>query len=320
MRSSLRRPALLSVVALSFALVACGAGGTATATATMTATLKATATVAPSPTATPKPSARVVQVSKTQHFADSKSGGTSAPCANGEPLIAGNCGVTVTATCANVDVVVAGGFAVDDSLAHVTASYPSSTTAWTVTAHDEGRDGGSHPVTVTAYAECLHANFRAGVAPISSKLSIPLDGVGHEMHLPCAAGTVLTGGGFRGSSSQEMIPIANGWNVTFGVTPDSSATPQIVVVCAAKHLAAAEWVKGVMEFQVGSVANVGFGCADGALLTAGGVDTVPYGNITTFKANNSVTQWTGTVSPVGAVGGSPGTHGVSFTSICVTVH
>src|SRR5262249_59440179 len=111
-----RHPSLVLVLApLALALAACSPG---VATAVATPTLTATQT--PSPT--PAPHATVVRVSKVQHFPDSKSGGTSSPCANGDPLINGDCGVTVTATCPRGKPVVSGGCNPDDLVAFVTSS------------------------------------------------------------------------------------------------------------------------------------------------------------------------------------------------------
>src|SRR5215469_8770547 len=168
--SSLPRPCLVLIVApLVLALAACGAGTgqhglmpTATPTGTPTGTPTATL----SPTATPVAHGPVVEVATTQHFADSKSGGTAEPCANGDPLISGDCGVTVTATCPQGAPVLSGGYTLDGGF--VSSSSPSASDAWTITAHAEGQDGGSHPVTVTAYAECLHATSTASTQDVSS--------------------------------------------------------------------------------------------------------------------------------------------------------
>jgi hypothetical protein len=305
--------ALLSLIPLVMALVACGAttsivGSTATATKV-------------APTATPPPpSASMLQVVAAQHFADSKSGGTTAPCANGDPLINGDCGQTVTATCASGDVVLGGGFQVDDPLAFVTSSFPSGATAWTVTAHDEGQDGGSHPVTITAYAECLHANFTAVVSIASSTPNIPNDSNFHEVSVNCPAGSVVTGGGFRGTNStQEIIPAANGWTVGLGIQQGASTKPSLYALCAGKHLVAASMPMTTANPNLGTGTSLTVSCPAASLLTSGGVHTVSYGNLTNLAANGALTQWLATISALGVVGGPPSTYAVAEYAVCVTV-
>jgi hypothetical protein len=303
----------VAVIVVTLALLACGFGSTSIVATTPTAT------AVPTATATPAPSASVIRVVKSQFFADSKSGGTSAPCANGEPLINGDCGVTVTAACAGGDVIISGGFAFDDFLAFVTSSYPSSPTAWTVTAHDEGQDGGSHPVTVTVYADCLHANFDAGVSAVSSSPSIPADSTPHEVSLACPSGTVVTGGGFRSSPTIETIPAANGWTANFFVQTGSSAKPALVALCASKHLAAGSQPNTITHPLLGTGVSMSVACPAGQLLVGGGAHTIGFGNITSLEADSSVANWLAVISRNGVVGGPPSSYTVMDYAVCVTV-
>lgn len=317
MRQRLRCLAtLLSLVLLGAAVAACDVGQPAVITVTATA---AKPTASPTATATPVPSASVVRVTNAHHFADSKSGGTSAPCANGDPLINGDCGVTVSATCANGDVVVSGGYTVDDPLAFVTSSFPSSAGAWTITTHDEGQDGGSHPVTVTAYADCLHANFAAGVSVASATPVLQHDGLYHDKSVACPQGTVLTGGGFRASGTTKSIPSGNGWTVALAATQGSPAQPKLFALCAAHHLTASATAKKSANPILGQGADLTVSCPGGTLLVGGGADTIGFGNITTLAPDGGMSQWQEHVSANGVVGGPVSTYTINDYAICVKV-
>jgi hypothetical protein len=286
-----------------------------------------TATSTSGPTATPAPHATVAQVSNSQSFANSFSGGTSAPCANGDPLISGDCGVTVTVTCAGGDVVLSGGWtvaglAVSDYYAGVTSSYPSSASAWTITAHDEGQSDTPHALTVTAYAECLHANFSAGVSAVSSTPSFPSDGLAHAVTVNCAPGSIVTGGGFRGTyGTAETIPAANGWTVDLVTPLGASAKPSsLFALCARTHLAAASQPKATASHIVTTYPDddLTVSCPAATMLVGGGAQT-GLGGLTTLTANGAVTQWHMHVRGLFVFGGSPGTYSVADYAVCVTV-
>lgn len=312
--SRLYRAALLVVIPVVLATLACGSASTV-----VTTKPTATATAVP-PTATPLPSATVNQVTISQHFADSKSGGTAAPCGNGDPLINGDCGETVTATCASGDVLLGGGWLLDDFLAFVTSSYPASASAWTVTAHDEGQDGGSHPFTITVYAECLHANFDAGVTTVSSTPSIPADSIGHTVTLNCPTGTVPVGGGFRGTAgTDQTIPATGGWTADLSVQQGGSAHPSLYALCAAKHLTASAVPSTTAHPLLGTGADLTVSCPAATLLTSGGVHTIGFGTLTKMQANSAQTQWLVTISRSGVVGGPPSSYTIVDYAVCVTV-
>jgi len=303
--SSLRASLFIALVPLALVIGACSAGGTTAS--------------APSPTPTIVPNATVLRVEQSQHFTDSKSGGTSAPCANGDPLINGDCGETVTAQCASGDVILSGGYAVDDPLAFVTSSFPASGSTWTVTAHDEGQDGGSHAVTVIAYAACLHSNVDAGVAAVSSTPPIPSDSSPHEVSQNCPAGTIVTGGGFRGTNGTgESLPSPTGWTAALSVQLKGSAKPQLFAVCAKNHLMAASQPKSTADPVLGSGDDLTVACPAGALLVGGGGHTVGYGNITILAPDSGVAHWQLRVSASGAVGGPVATYSVADYAVCAT--
>ncbi len=308
-----RLPFFAAVVFLVLALIACSPSSTSSSTP------EPTATPLP-PTATPVPMASIVRVTKSKHFADSMSGGTKAPCASGDPLISGDCGVTLSSTCASGDTVVSGGFTVDDELAFVSSSYPSDAATWTVTAHDEGQDGGSHPVTLTVYADCLHANFSTDVSVISATPGVPADGNAHEASVDCPAETIVTGGGFRGTNgTQESIPAANGWTSALSVQFKGTAKPQIFALCAKNHLTAASKPKELQHALLGGGADLNVSCPAATLLVGGGMQTVNFGNITTSSANAALTMWHMHVSANGVVGGPPSSYTVTDYAICVKV-
>jgi hypothetical protein len=303
-----------AVVALTLGLAACDLSSLTAAT---TPTSAATAT--PRPTATPTPHASVVRVSKTQHFADSKSGGTSSPCANGDPLINGDCGVTVSVACPAGEPVLSGGFAVDDFLAFVSSTYPSSASAWTLTVHDEGQDGGSHPVTVTAYADCLKANFTAATPIASSAPSIPADHMYHTVTQSCPAGTTLTGGGFRGSDGSPLsIPSGNSWKAS--LAPSGAPAPKIFAVCVKGHLAAAGTPSAAKTFAIGVNGTVSVACAAGKLLVGGGgKGDNGSGAITSNAATNDVSHWQLQVRGPSLASGPGATFTATVYGVCVTV-
>jgi hypothetical protein len=248
------------VAPLVLALAACGASA---------GQHGLTPTATPSPTVTPVAHGPVVEVTTTQHFADSKSGGTAEPCANGDPLISGDCGVTVTATCPQGAPVLSGGYTLDGGF--VSSSYPSASGAWTITAHDEGQDNGSHPVTVTAYADCLQANFTATTQDVSSTPNVPADGNYYAESVRCSNGSVLTGGGFRGTNSTAFsMPSDNNWRAGLAVQLHASAKPMLYAVCANSHLTAAGTLSTAKTFTADTSGTVSVACAPDQILVGGG--------------------------------------------------
>jgi hypothetical protein len=292
-------------------LAACGAN-------TVQQGPKSTAT--PRPTATPLPHATVVEVSTTQHFADSKSGGTSNPCPYQDPLINGDCGVNVTATCPNGAPVLSGGYTLDDPLAFVSSSFSSDKgdSAWTIIAHDEGQDGGSHPVTVTAYADCLRANFAVNVQDWTSPPNVLAVGL---QTVSCPQGTVVTGGGYRFSAGGEVSrPSGNGWQAALSVQPNSTAVPIVIAICAGNQLTAAATPSTAKTLSPGANGMVSVACAQGQILVGGGSKGDGPGSLPSNAATKDAAYW-----QVQAIGPNPVASGpgVTFTAtvyaVCVTV-
>jgi hypothetical protein len=278
-----------------------------------------TPTSPPSPTTIPAPHATVVEVSNTQHFADSKSGGTSNPCPNDEALINGDCGVNVTASCPNGATVLSGGYALDDPLAFVSSSYDSSASAWTINAHDEGQDGGSHPVTVTAYAVCLQANFAAKNQDASTAPNVLAVGL---QTASCPPGTIVTGGGYRFSAGgRASLPSGNGWQADLSVQLNNPAVPIAIAVCAGNHLVAAATPSASKTFNPGDTnGEVSVACAPGQLLVGGGGKGDGPGAVLTNAATDDVSHWHLLANGPNAVASGPGvTLTETAYAVCVTV-
>ncbi|HEY7780943.1 MAG TPA: hypothetical protein VIC85_12090 [Ktedonobacterales bacterium] len=301
-------------VALTLTLSVAGCGAAATQKSP-----KPTAT--PAATATPVPHATVTEVSTTHHFADSKSGGTVGPCANGDPIIQDNCGVTVTTTCPNGEPVISGGYTVDDPLAYVSSSYPSGASAWTITAHDEGQDGGSHPVTVTAYADCLQANFAATIQNVTSTPNIAA-GNSQTVTVSCPQGTSATGGGYRGSYTGPLsIPSGNGWQAALRVQTGNTAQPVVFAMCAANHVAAASTPSAAKTFKPGDTnGEITVACPQGQLLVGGGAKVDREAFILTVAATNDASHWHVVVDGPNSFESGPGvTATATAYAVCVSV-
>jgi hypothetical protein len=175
-------------------------------------------------------------------------------------------------------------------------------------------------VTVTVYADCLHANFDAGVSAASSTPSIPNDSNYHQVSLACPLGTIVTGGGFRGTNStDESIPAANGWTADLGIQLAGPAKPMLFAVCASKHLAAASKPNKIAHPLLGTGVSLSVACPAGQLLVGGGAHTAGFGNITSLEADGSVANWLAVISRNGVVGGPPSSYTVTDFAICVTV-
>jgi hypothetical protein len=325
-------PLLLALAACSSATVQHGlttitqASATAIPIATMTASPTTTALAGPTTTLVSNES--VVEVATTQHFVtpSSSRGGTKGDtsCANGDPLIGGDCGVTLTATCPHGEPVLSGGYTLVGQYAYVTSSYPSATGAWTITAHDEGQSGTSHPVTVTAYADCLQANVTATVHDVSSTPIVPADSNYYAESISCPHGSVLTGGGFRGASNDAFsMPSGNRWQAGLAVQLNASAKPMVFAVCATGHLTAAGTPSAAKKLIANTTGTVSVACAPGQILVGGGDKNDRGGPSFTQSdaAANTISQWQVQVDFALVWGGPGGPPTLTETvyAICVTL-
>jgi hypothetical protein len=310
MRSiSLRLVLTLTCAALVVTLPACASGSSSGSQ--------------PTPAATVAPGGQVVQVSNTQHFANSLSGGTTAPCANGDSVINGNCGETLTATCASGDQLLSGGYLVDDAQAYVTATYPASATTWSVTAHDEAQNFASVPFTLTVYAQCLHANVSAAVTIVSAMQQLPDDQSPLAAEADCPASTVVTGGGYRASlyPSGSSPVSAAGWTAMLGMPASATVKPSVYGLCARSHLTPLSSPKVTADArQLSPGTAIAAHCPSGSILVGGGATTTAVGeNFTRLAADSTSTGWQAALGTFGLP--ADPSIAVSFTvvSVCATL-
>jgi hypothetical protein len=260
-------------------------------------------------------------VSASKSFGDSiKSGGTTAPCANGDPLISGDCGVTVSATCPNGEWAISGGYSITGG-GYITSDYPSSSSSWTVTLHNEGNGGVGSPVTLMVTADCLKANFGTTTQIVTSTATVPADANLYTETASCPSATTLTGGGYRSSNGAGSSKLyGNGWSAQLSVQLSSSANPKTYAVCSTAHLMTASTLSSAAKLlNPGDSATVSADCPSGALLVGGGFQLDGVGGLSGEGVNSAGTGWQlKATGPSGAVG--PGTTG-TFTvyDVCVTV-
>lgn len=277
----------------------------------------------PTPAATVAPSGQVVQVSNTQHFANSLSGGTTAPCANGDSVINGNCGETLTATCASGDQLLSGGYLVDDAQAYVTATYPASAATWSVTAHNEAQNFGSVPFTLTVFAQCLHANVAVGITIVSATPQLPDDQSPQAAEVDCPASTVVTGGGYRASlypSGSSPVGAA-GWAAVLGMPADATVKPSVYALCAKSHLTPLSQPKVTVDArQLSQGTAVAAHCPSGSLLVGGGATTTAVGeNFTRLAPDSASTAWQAALGAFGLPGDPSIAVSFSVVGVCATL-
>ncbi|HEX9069680.1 MAG TPA: hypothetical protein VF807_12990 [Ktedonobacterales bacterium] len=300
---------ILACAVLVVALPACAPGGSSGSQPTHAVTVA--------------PSGHVVQVSNTQHFANSLSGGTTAPCANGDSVINGNCGETLTATCASGDQLLSGGYLVDDTQAYVTATYPASASTWSVTAHDEAQNFGSVPFTLTVFAQCLHANVSAGITIASATPQLPDDQSPQAAEVDCPASTMVTGGGYRASfypSGSSPVGAA-GWAAVLGMPTGATVKPSVYALCARSHLTPLSQPKVTADArQLSQGTVVAAQCPSGSLLVGGGATTTGVGeSFTRLAADSTSTVWQAALGTFGLP--ADPSIAISFTvvGVCATL-
>lgn len=311
-RADARRLRWLLLVPVVLVFMACGAASTVASLPTPTPT--ATATTPPTPNAT------LDLVSASKSFSDSvNDGGTTAPCANGDPLISGNCGLTVTATCPNGEWAVSGGFSATGAGAYSTSSYPSSSGSWTVTIHDEGNGNAGTSVTVTAIANCLKANFATTTQIITSGTSVAPDSTFYPVSAGCPTGSVLTGGGYRGSNGvQGSKPSGNAWLAQLSVQTGSSASPATYAVCASAHVQTGTAASSTKALAPSDTPTLSAACPTGTTLIGGGFDTTGPTGLGASQAASDLSGWQVQVSGASGATGPGATASVTVYSLCTT--
>jgi hypothetical protein len=269
---------------------------------------KATATLAP--TATPAHTASVSQVMQSQS-------GSDATAVN----------ISATAVCPGGTTLVDGGYhlqlANNFQQVIVFANYPSAANAWTAS-ESNPQSGGA--VTLTAYADCLTANFAVTTSIVSAASAA---GTGAAT---CPGGNTVVGGGFNqpvlGSNAMTAsYPSGTTWNATAGQT---STAFTVYAMCATGALAPAEISTGTATVANNAEGEADASCKGGELLIGGGFRLAKGSFILVrdFRLNDAVTAWMGKaynlyIAPVVGGGGSPppppDALQTTASAICVTV-
>jgi hypothetical protein len=177
-----------------------------------------------------------------------------------------------TATCAGGDQLVSGGYAITPTSYVPTASFPSSAQQWTV----EASAGGTDPLTVTAYANCLRAAFSIGAAIVTDTLAYPA-GLSSGPAVDCPSGTTITGGGFKVSTAGTLIestfPAFFGGAspyFTFADVAPGPGTAETFAICANTAAIVTTVVDNRVSVSSGAATHLAVGCPAGQLLVGGG--------------------------------------------------
>jgi hypothetical protein len=113
--------------------------------------------------------------------------------------------VSGSATCPSGKVVVSGGISAHSPLTFVSASWPSSSNAWTVIATDTGIETSAEHFT--AYAVCVDQSSVPGIHIAESGPPFNVGDVG-QAYAFCAAGEVPVGGGEHTSDGATLMTIS----------------------------------------------------------------------------------------------------------------
>jgi hypothetical protein len=274
------------------------AGATATATATASATATATATN------TPPPRSAALHVYTKQ---------VTTP---GEGM------VTASIYCHGGQHLVGGGF--DESAnpvppspgKSVWASYPSSTSAWTVTAI-----GGATSGIVTMYAVCLQANFPITMVLVSNSHVIPVSSVG-TTRAGCPAGSVLTGGGFNNPGALDLLgtyPQSNGWGAEAYNASGTTTPIGAFALCATENLSGAGVATTTVPAPPYTNATAVLTCGGNKLLAMGGDAWDASGNPPTYAGivvsaatDLTASSWTFVLRD-----DDNSAHNVTLTAVCI---
>jgi hypothetical protein len=234
---------MTAVVLMVPILLACGSCAPAVTSATT------------GPAVIPPPTAQMTRVPAVRAVADS---GTSGP-------------ISATARCPGGQVMLGGSYALSSTAsvqrAAVPEDYPSSASAWTVTVINADVGG---PLTLTVYADCLHAQFSVTTQLIVMAPTVPNDASLHTFVAHCPMGTTVTGGGYR-DAGYGGSPTGDGWQTTYiprGENPP--ATVRIFALCASHNLQPGVIATDTQAVAVGGTATVSIVCPAGGLLVGGG--------------------------------------------------
>jgi hypothetical protein len=253
----------------------------------------------------PTPTAQMRRVPAIRAVADS---GTSGP-------------ISATARCPGGQVLLGGSYALSSGVsvqrAAVVEDYPSSASAWTVTVINDSVGG---PLTLTVYADCLHAQFSMTTQMIVNAPTVPNDGSLHTFIAHCPVGTTITGGGYRDAGSSGS-PAGDGWQATY--IPRSENPPakvRIFALCASHNLQPGLIATATQSVAVGETATVSIACPIGELLVGGGYS---YDGTPSFafvdEPDSDFASWQVQLADQGIAGGLgfPGT--LTASAVCVRI-
>jgi hypothetical protein len=193
--------------------------------------------------------------------------------------IAASASGSVSATCPANTQLTSGGYAVQGTpeRAVATASYPTAADTWTASATARA-DG---PITLAAYANCLHAGFSINEQIVSEDWNAPAKS--ETIHaVACPSGTTATGAGYAlRMSGADVISSFAGMQAASGdlITPygtvaayDQDATTgsgTTYALCAASTAIATAQEQTTRSVTSGDDTEMTVGCSNGVLVGGG---------------------------------------------------
>ena len=208
---------------------------------------------------------------------------------------------TVSVSCDSNEQLVGGGFA-SDPYVGVFSSYPSNPSTWTLKAYNYGS---GTPVPLTAYADCVQANFSLGMIMKQSELNPPsFINTHHETSIACPAGSTLTGGGedtfsplnsTYASVIYASYPTNNSW-----VAGASNLYGNVITYLHVYALCATQNIQSVALAQKSAVVQqtdqIQVGCQSDTLLASGGfysdANDQRFKPAASYPGDQGATNWT----------------------------
>ena len=217
---------------------------------------------------------------------------------------------TSSVSCQSNEQMVGGGYYLAGRNVSVDDSYPSSQISWIATLHNTTH----HVDYITAFVDCLVANFSVGVKIIvGENVGVDASQVGKTLsaRAQCPTGSILTGGGYLTEAPNGTVNVSvsependqNQWLVISHSLVKKVIKVQALAVCATAHLSAV-LPRSHVTFTIpssGDASSVG-SCPSNTLLTSGGYATSDTSIPSNFYDVNSpdsisvaspgpVTQW-----------------------------
>jgi hypothetical protein len=189
--------------------------------------------------------------------------------------------VTSSISCQSNEQMVGGGYYIAGRNVSVDDSYPSSQISWIATLHNTTH----HVEYITAFVDCLVANFSVGVKIIvGENVGADASQVGKTVsaRAQCPTGSVLTGGGYLTETPNGTVDVSvsependqNQWLVSSHSLVKKVMKVQAIAVCATAHLSSV-LPRSHVRFTIpasGDASSIG-SCPSNTLLTSGGYAT-----------------------------------------------